>query len=73
MNKESKDELINHRLIQANESLGEAKTLYESAFWRGAVNRAYYSMFYAVLALAVIRQEIITKHSGLIAFSIVNW
>ena len=35
---------------------------------RGAINRAYYAMFYAVLALTVLRQAATSKHSGVVAF-----
>ncbi len=61
-------ELITYRLQQANESLKEAQILAEASLWRGAINRAYYAMFYAVLALTVINQQVISKHSGVIAF-----
>ena len=64
----SEEQLIHVRLQQANESLEEAGILYRSTLLRGAINRAYYAMFYAVLALAVLRQEATTKHSGVIAF-----
>lgn len=60
--------LIQLRLQQARESLLETDTLYQVDLWRGTINRAYYAMFYAVLALAVYRQEITSKHSGLITF-----
>ena len=62
------EQLIQVRLQQAKESLEEAETLYRSALLRGAINRAYYAMFYAVLALTVLRQETTSKHSGVIAF-----
>jgi uncharacterized protein (UPF0332 family) len=60
--------LIQLRLQQARESLLETDALYQVDLWRGTINRAYYAMFYAVLALAVYRQEITSKHSGLITF-----
>jgi uncharacterized protein (UPF0332 family) len=47
-----KDILIRHRIDQARYALKEAALLREnSATTLGAVNRAYYAMFYAVLAL----------------------
>lgn len=49
-------------------ALKEAQILAEASLWRGAINRAYYAMFYAVLALTVINQQVISKHSGVIAF-----
>jgi uncharacterized protein (UPF0332 family) len=68
MTQDPSEQLIQYRLQQANESLKEADTLYQASFWRGAVNRAYYAMFYAVLALTVLRQEVTSKHSGAITF-----
>lgn len=60
--------LIAFRLDQADESIQEAKILAQASLWRGAINRAYYAMFYSVLALAVIKQQPTSKHSGVIAF-----
>ena len=68
MNQAPIDQLIEIRLAQAKESLEEARTLNKVGLLRGAINRSYYAMFYAVLALAVLRQEATSKHSGLIAF-----
>lgn len=42
--------------------------LFERDSLRGAANRAYYAMFYAVSALAVSRGRSFRKHSGLIAY-----
>ena len=68
MKKTSVEQLIEYRLLQANESIKEAQALYEMNLLRGAVNRAYYAMFYAVMALTVLRQEITSRHSGVITF-----
>ncbi len=62
------EQLIALRLQQARESLGEADALYQYSFWRGVINRSYYAMFYAILALAVTQQVTTSKHSGVIAF-----
>ena len=35
--------------------------------WRGALNRVYYAMFYATLALLAVRQLASSRHSGVIA------
>ena len=43
--------LLRYRLEQADESLESAKLLYEHQKFRSAISRAYYAMFYAVLAL----------------------
>lgn len=50
-------ELTDYRLHQANETLQEADSLYHLSLLRGTINRSYYAMFYAVLALAVLRQK----------------
>jgi uncharacterized protein (UPF0332 family) len=56
------------RLEQAKESLIEAETLKNNNLLRGAINRAYYAMFYAVMALATLKDHVTSKHSGIIAF-----
>ena len=68
MKPEQTDKLIHYRLEQARETLREAEILDREASWRGVINRSYYAMFYAVLALAVKYQESPSKHSGVIAF-----
>ncbi len=59
---------IRLRVEQAQETLKEAEALREHGLWRGVINRSYYAMFYAVLALGVFRQVILSKHSQAIAF-----
>jgi uncharacterized protein (UPF0332 family) len=59
---------VHQRLDQAQETLKEADALREHELWRGVVNRSYYGMFYAVLALGVFKQAIITKHTQAMAF-----
>jgi uncharacterized protein (UPF0332 family) len=56
------------RLENADKALDDAKTLFERDSLRGAANRAYYAMFYAVSALAVSRGRSFRKHSGLITY-----
>jgi uncharacterized protein (UPF0332 family) len=68
MNAEMRNQRVDYRLSQAQESLKEADVLFQASLFRGAVNRAYYAMFYAVLALSVFKGSIVSKHSGLIAF-----
>ena len=43
--------LVRYRLEQAAEALAAAELSLASALHRSAVNRAYYAMFYALLAL----------------------
>lgn len=61
-------DLVDYRLSQARETLQEAEGLFHLSLWRGTINRSYYAMFYAVLALAVLRQQVTSKHSSVMAF-----
>jgi uncharacterized protein (UPF0332 family) len=67
MTPEQLHELIRYRMEQAAESLSEAALLRDAGAHRGAVNRAYYAMFYALLALLAARELGASKHSGAIA------
>ncbi len=49
--KEEIKALIDYRLQEAKEAREEAEILLEKGKTRGALNRVYYSMFYAALAL----------------------
>jgi uncharacterized protein (UPF0332 family) len=60
-------DLLHYRMGQAHETLREATLLREADALRGSVNRAYYAMFYAVLALLATRQLGTSKHSGAIS------
>jgi len=58
-----------HRLQQADESLEEARFLYEGRkSARSIINRAYYSMFYSILALLIYEPFSSSKHSGVISY-----
>ncbi|OQX23755.1 MAG: hypothetical protein BWK80_24325 [Desulfobacteraceae bacterium IS3] len=59
--------LVRYRIDQADESLEAAKILLEKGLLRQTVNRSYYAMFYAVLALLATRKMETSKHSGAIA------
>ena len=60
-------ELVTLRIEQAEETLPEARILGGQEAGRGAVNRAYYAMFYAVLALLATKGLGSSKHSGAIS------
>ena len=63
-----KPALMRLRLENADETLQAAHTLYEhAASPKSIVNRAYYAMFYAALALLVTTDSHSSKHSGVIA------
>jgi uncharacterized protein (UPF0332 family) len=59
--------LLSYRLDQARETLREAGILLANEAYRGAINRAYYAMFYALLALLATRQLGTSRHSAAIA------
>lgn len=66
-----KDVLFRYRITQAEETLSDAeKMLQENLSHRSIVNRAYYSMFYALLALFIDKDVNLktSKHSGVISF-----
>lgn len=63
-----KEILIRHRMEQSHVALQEAAVLRKNTnSTLGAVNRAYYAMFYAVLALLQQKGKVPRKHSGAIA------
>lgn len=61
-------ELCSYRLQQADESLEEARILLDAGHCRGALNRAYYAMFYALQILAIQHSVSFSKHSGIISY-----
>jgi len=56
--------LVAYRMEQASDALQAARTLIDAGLPRDAVNRAYYAMFYAVLALLITRGLGPSSHSG---------
>jgi uncharacterized protein (UPF0332 family) len=64
MKPEQLEALLHYRLQQAHETLRESDILLSENALRGTVNRAYYAMFYALLALLATRQLGTSKHSG---------
>lgn len=67
MKPEQLEDLLCYRMEQAHETLQEAEILLNASTLRGAVNRAYYAMFYALLALLATKQLGTSKHSGALA------
>ncbi len=65
MNSEERETYLAHRLSSSRETLVEARILFEAKRLRGAVNRIYYGMFYAVSALALSRDFSTSSHSQL--------
>ena len=66
MKPEQVRDLLRYRIAQANETLREAEILLNETALRGAVNRSYYAMFYALLALLATKQLGTSRHSGAI-------
>ena len=64
-----KEALARYRLEQAGESLNEAKFLLSGKQSpRSIINRAYYAMFYAILALLIYEPYSSSKHSGVLSY-----
>lgn len=66
---DKKKGLALYRLQQAEEALDEAEFLYRGKKSpRSVINRAYYAMFYAILALLIFEPYASSKHSGVLAY-----
>jgi uncharacterized protein (UPF0332 family) len=61
-------QLAQYRIQQAKDTLNEAEILAREESWRGTINRAYYAMFYTVLALVVVKGFSTSKHTGVLSF-----
>jgi uncharacterized protein len=62
-------DLALYRIQQAEESLDEAVLLFESSkSSRSVINRAYYAMFYSILALLIFEPYSSSKHSGVLSY-----
>lgn len=59
--------LIRYRLEQADEAFAAAELNLANGLERSAINRAYYAMFYAVLALLAEGAIETSRHSGVVA------
>jgi uncharacterized protein (UPF0332 family) len=70
MTLEEKDRqnLIGYRLQQAKETMDDVQLLINNKRFRSAVNRIYYGMFYALLALGSANRFETSKHAQLIGW-----
>ena len=68
MNKEEIEILVKYRFEQAKENLVEAEVLFGINKFKGASNRAYYSIFHAIKAILAMEQIDFKKHSSVIAY-----
>lgn len=67
--KEKQIQLSRYRLKQAEESINEAMCLVSgNGSPRSIINRAYYAMFYSVLALIVFEPYSSSKHTGILSY-----
>lgn len=66
-NNEIKD-LAKYRLEQSKENLEEAEALFNIGKYKGANNRAYYSIFHAIKAILALEEIDFKKHSSVIAY-----
>jgi len=66
---QEKQTLALYRIQQAEESLDEAQYLFDGdKSPRSVINRAYYSMFYSILALLIFEPYSSSKHSGVLSY-----
>jgi len=68
LNRDEKISLIQYRLERASESLNAAKLLFENNMYIPAMNRIYYSMFYSVQALLILKESTFSKHGQVKGF-----
>ena len=66
-NKISKDLSI-HRLEQAKENIEEAEILFKMNKFKGANNRAYYSIFHSIKAVLALEPIDFKRHKDVIAY-----
>ncbi len=61
---EKEKKLAEYRMKQSDEALRSGNTLLKADDCRGAINRFYYSAFYAVQALLLLKGKEAKTHSG---------
>ncbi|MEN8119862.1 MAG: HEPN domain-containing protein [Bacteroidota bacterium] len=64
MNDYNKNDLIKYRLVKATETFNEVQELIKLGYYNTAINRLYYSCFYAIIALLLHNDISATTHSG---------
>lgn len=65
MNSEERKEYIKYRIEKAYQTYEAAKVLADNGFWNSAVNRLYYSLFFAANALLVLNGIEVKRHATL--------
>ncbi|MBL7111162.1 MAG: HEPN domain-containing protein [Bacteroidales bacterium] len=66
--KDNKQDLVNYRIKQANDTIEVVELLIRNERYPSAVNRIYYGMFYSLLALALKSEFESSKHQQLIGW-----
>lgn len=61
-------ELCKHRLEQAKENIEEAELLFNAKKFKGANNRAYYSIFHSIKAILSLEPIDFKRHKDVIAY-----
>lgn len=62
------EELAKYRFEASEDALVDAKLMLENDRYKNALNRAYYSIFYAIRSVNALLDFDSSKHSGVIAF-----
>jgi len=70
---DSEKTLIRYRMDRSKEALSAARLMYERSHYNDAVNRLYYSCFYAVIALLATEGIHPGKHTAARSFLNKNW
>ena len=65
--------LIRYRMDRSKEALSAARLMYEKGHYNDAVNRLYYTCFYAVIALLATEGKHPSKHTTVRALLNKNW
>lgn len=68
MDNKEVESLVRYRLEQSKENFEEAEALFNINKFKGASNRAYYSIFHAIKAILALEQADFKKHSSVIAY-----
>ncbi len=55
---------IQYRILRAKETFQDSKFLFEKGSWNSSLNRLYYSMFYAAIALLLHYKMEVKSHNG---------
>ena len=61
-------ELSKHRLEQAREDLEDAELLYKANRFKGANNRAYYSIFHSIKAVLALEPIDFKRHKDVVGY-----